>query len=46
MKNIFIEGIQDSGKTTLMKSLYEKLDGYHMYFEGDISPIELSWAAI
>lgn len=45
MKNIFIEGIHGSGKTALMKSLYEKLDGYHMYFEGDISPVELAWCS-
>lgn len=45
MKNVFIEGIQGTGKTTLMRSLAEKLDGYHMYFEGDISPIELAWCS-
>lgn len=45
MKNIFIEGIQGSGKSTLMKSLYEKLDGYHLYLEGDISPVELAWCS-
>ena len=45
MKNIFIEGIQGSGKSTLMKSLYEKLNGYHMYLEGDISPVELAWCS-
>jgi len=45
MENIIIEGLPGSGKTTLMKSLYEKLDGYHMYLEGDISPIELAWCS-
>lgn len=45
MKNIFIEGIQGTGKSTLMKSLNEKLNGYHMYLEGDISPVELAWCS-
>lgn len=27
MKNVFIEGIQGTGKSTLMKSLNEKLNG-------------------
>jgi len=45
MKNIFVEGMQGSGKTTLMKLLYKKLVGYHMYLEGDISPIELAWCS-
>lgn len=45
MKNVFIEGIQGAGKTTLMRSLYEKLDGYHMYAEGDLSPVELAWCS-
>ncbi|WP_024293221.1 hypothetical protein [Lacrimispora indolis] len=45
MTNIFIEGMQGSGKTTLMRSLHEKLNGYHMYLEGDISPVELSWCS-
>lgn len=45
MRNIFIEGVQGSGKTTLLRALNERLDGYHMYVEGDISPIELSWCS-
>lgn len=45
MKNIFIEGMQGSGKTTLMRALNEKLEGYDVYFEGDISPVELAWCS-
>lgn len=43
--NIFIEGIPGSGKSTLFKSLRERLLEYNFYEEGDISPIELAWCA-
>lgn len=43
MKNIFVEGIQGSGKSTLVQRLSEKLPEYHRYAEGDISPVELAW---
>lgn len=43
MKNIFIEGIQGSGKSTLLRLLGEKLPDYHVYWEGDYSPVELAW---
>lgn len=45
MKNIFIEGTQGSGKTTLLRLLSQKLPEYHMYWEGDISPVELAWCS-
>lgn len=45
MRNIFIEGLQGSGKTTLMRLLYEQLDGYRMYMEGEASPVELKWCS-
>lgn len=43
MKNIFIEGIQGTGKTTLLRLLGKKLPDYHVYWEGDYSPVELAW---
>ena len=45
MKNIFIEGIQGSGKSTLMQKLSEGLPEYSRYAEGDISPVELAWCS-
>ena len=45
MKNIFIEGIQGSGKSTLIQRLSERLPEYHRYAEGDISPVELAWCS-
>lgn len=45
MKNIFIEGIQGSGKSTLVQRLSERLPEYHRYAEGDISPVELAWCS-
>lgn len=43
MKNIFIEGIQGTGKTTLLRLLGQQLQDYHVYWEGDYSPVELAW---
>lgn len=45
MKNIFIEGLQGTGKSTLLEALAQKLDAYHVYREGDISPVELAWCS-
>ena len=42
-KNIFIEGIQGTGKTTLLRLLGQQLPDYHVYWEGDYSPVELAW---
>ena len=43
MKNIFIEGIQGTGKTTLLRLLGQQLPDYHVYWEGDYCPVELVW---
>lgn len=42
-KNVFIEGLQGSGKSTLASRLVKELPDYHLYQEGDISPVELAW---
>ena len=43
MKNIYIEGIQGTGKTTLLRLLGQQLPEYHVYWEGDYCPVELAW---
>lgn len=43
--NIFIEGLQGTGKTTLLNTLSKRYPKYHAYREGDISPVELAWCS-
>ena len=43
--NYFIEGLQGSGKSTLVKKLSEKYCDYSAICEGDYSPVELAWCA-
>lgn len=43
--NIFIEGLQGTGKTTLLNTLSKMYPEYHAYREGDISPVELAWCS-
>ena len=43
MKNIFIEGIQGAGKSTLMEKVHEMYPQLKVCREGDYSPIELAW---
>ena len=42
-KNIFIEGIQGMGKSTLLQAIAGKRPDLHVCREGDYSPVELSW---
>ncbi|SDA38123.1 hypothetical protein SAMN02910275_00069 [Butyrivibrio sp. INlla18] len=43
--NYFVEGLQGSGKSTLVRKLSEKYPEYKAICEGDYSPVELAWCA-
>ena len=43
MKNIFVEGIQGMGKSTLVNHIYQEKTELHVCREGDYSPIDLAW---
>jgi len=43
--NIFIEGIQGSGKTTLIKKLSKDMKSHKTFFESDYNPLELAWCS-
>ena len=43
--NYFVEGLQGSGKSTLVRKLSEKYPGYNAVMEGDYNPVELAWCA-
>ena len=43
--NYFIEGLQGSGKSTLVQRLSQLNPGYAALREGEYSPVELSWCA-
>lgn len=45
MGNIFIEGIQGLGKSTLLQAILEKKPELRVCREGDYSPVELAWCA-
>lgn len=45
MKNIFIEGIQGVGKSTLLNHIYREHPERKFCREGDYSPIDLAWCA-
>lgn len=44
--NYFVEGIQGSGKSTLVRKLSEKYPGCTAVMEGEYSPVELAWCAL
>ncbi len=43
--NYFVEGLQGSGKSTLVQKLSDMHPGYTAVREGEYSPVELSWCA-
>ena len=43
--NYFVEGLQGSGKSTLVKALSDKYPNFKAVREGDYSPVELAWCA-
>ena len=43
--NFFVEGLQGSGKSTMVRKLSELNPGYTAVREGECSPVELSWCA-
>lgn len=43
--NYFVEGLQGSGKSTLVGALSKKHPELKVYHEGDYSPVELAWCA-
>ena len=45
MRNIFVEGIQGSGKSTLVNAISNSIPELHVCREGDYSPIDLAWCA-
>lgn len=45
LNNIFVEGIQGSGKSTLVNKLQKDIPEYTVYREGDLSPVELAWCS-
>ena len=43
MKNIFVEGIQGMGKSTLVNKLAYTIPELKVCREGDYSPVDLAW---
>lgn len=43
MKNIYVEGLQGMGKTTLVNQIYREKLELHVCREGDYSPVDLAW---
>ncbi len=43
--NYFVEGLQGSGKSTMVRKLSELNPDYTAVREGEYSPVELSWCA-
>ncbi len=45
MTNVFVEGIQGAGKSTLVNHICEAVPELKVCREGDYSPVELAWCA-
>jgi len=45
MKNVFVEGLQGMGKSTLVGRLAERVPQLRVCREGDYSPVDLAWCA-
>ena len=43
MKNIFVEGIQGMGKSTLINSISKAVPEYSVCREGDYCHVDLAW---
>lgn len=43
--NYFVEGLQGSGKSTLVGKLSDKHPDYNVFREGDYNPVELAWCS-
>ena len=43
--NYFIEGLQGSGKSTMVDKVAKKYPGCTVFREGDYSPVDLAWCA-
>lgn len=43
VKNIFIEGLQGAGKSTLTGEVAKRRPDLQVYREGDLCPVELAW---
>ena len=43
MKNIFVEGIQGMGKSTLVNQISREISEFKVCREGDYSPVDLAW---
>ncbi|MBO5242518.1 MAG: hypothetical protein J6B19_07565, partial [Lachnospiraceae bacterium] len=46
MKNIFVEGIQGAGKSTLVNQISKLNPNLYVCREGDYNPIDLAWCAL
>lgn len=44
-RNLFIEGVPGTGKSTLLNRLARECPECHPYREGDLSPAELAWCS-